>query len=63
MVKPAAIWLMNGTTPIAQSTVGDNPGPNWHVKDAGDFNGDGMADIVWQKHWPGCNLAMNGEVR
>ena len=25
-----------------------NPGPSWHVKDSGDFNGDGKSDILWQ---------------
>jgi hypothetical protein len=25
-----------------------NPGPAWHVKGSGDFNGDGFADILWQ---------------
>src|SRR4051794_545682 len=48
MVKPAAIWLMNGTTPIAQSAVGSNPGPAWHAIAAADFNADGRADILWQ---------------
>jgi hypothetical protein len=28
--------------------VGSNPGPSWRVEDAADFNGDQMADILWQ---------------
>ena len=24
------------------------PGPTWHVKGTGDFNGDGKSDILWQ---------------
>ena len=37
-----------GTTPIAAPVIGTNPGPAWHVKGTGDFNGDGHADILWQ---------------
>jgi hypothetical protein len=29
---PAAIWLMNGTTPTAEMLVGNNPGPSWHIR-------------------------------
>ena len=45
-----ATWLMDaaGTAPIAAPLVGTNPGPAWHVKGTGDFNGDGHADILWQ---------------
>ena len=25
-----------------------NPGPTWHIKGTGDFNGDGKSDIIWQ---------------
>ena len=25
-----------------------NPGPSWQIKGTGDFNGDGMSDILWQ---------------
>ena len=28
--------------------VSVNPGPDWHVKGTGDFNGDGFSDILWQ---------------
>jgi hypothetical protein len=42
------IWLMNGLTATAMSTVGANPGPAWAIKDTGDFNFDGKADILWQ---------------
>ena len=38
---------MNGTTVIGAASLG-NPGPDWHVKGAGDFNGDGFSDILWQ---------------
>jgi FG-GAP-like repeat len=43
-----AIWLMNGFNPTGAAVVGGNPGPSWHVKDDGDFNGDGKSDILWQ---------------
>jgi hypothetical protein len=44
----AAIWLMNGTTPTVETTIGANPGSSWHVIGAADVNGDGHADILWQ---------------
>ena len=39
---------MNGLTAVSQGAVGTNPGPTWHIKGTGDFNFDGMADILWQ---------------
>jgi hypothetical protein len=44
----AAIWLMDGLNPIAQSAVGGNPGPTWHAIAAADFNADSKADVLWQ---------------
>ena len=38
---------MNGFTPVSGGTAA-NPGPDWHVKGAGDFDDDGNADILWQ---------------
>ena len=40
---------MNGSTVLANSAAGSfNPGPTWHIKGTGDFNGDGRSDILWQ---------------
>jgi autotransporter-associated beta strand protein len=46
----AQIWEMNGTSPIAGGTqvIDPNPGPAWSAVGAGDFYGDGDADILWQ---------------
>jgi hypothetical protein len=49
----AAIWLIgvdpaSGPGLIGGAAVGPNMGPTWHVIDAGDFNGDGNSDILWQ---------------
>ena len=46
-------WLMNGSV-IAQSSyvtaggVPVNPDPSWSFLGAGDFNGDGMSDMLWR---------------
>ncbi len=51
---------MNGTSIIAGGNL-PNPGPAWHIIGAGDFNGDGNTDILWQNNdgTPGLWL-MNG---
>jgi hypothetical protein len=43
------MWLMDGTNATSVGAVGPfNPGPTWHIKDTGDFNGDSKSDILWQ---------------
>ena len=41
------MWIMDGTH-ITGFAALPNPGPTWHVAEAGDFNGDGKSDILWQ---------------
>jgi hypothetical protein len=42
-----SIWFMNGTAVASSAGVGNIP-INWTVVGTGDFNGDGMSDIVWR---------------
>jgi hypothetical protein len=52
---------MNGTTPIAEAGIG-NPGANWNVVGAADYNGDGRDDILLQNSTAGNLMIdlMNG---
>jgi ELWxxDGT repeat protein len=43
----ADIWGTNGSAVTGAADLG-NPGPTWHVKGSGDFNGDGNPDLLWQ---------------
>lgn len=59
-----AIWLMSGTALIAGGPIG--PGQvadlNWQIRGAGDIDGDGKTDLVWQNQTTGQISAwlMNG---
>jgi hypothetical protein len=58
-----AIWFMNGTTVLAGSGVLSPPPPSgWTILGTGDFNGDGMTDILWRNLSTGQNAIwqMNG---
>jgi len=41
-----ALWQVNGST-VMSSTLGSVPS-NWVVQGMGDFNGDGVPDILWR---------------
>ena len=39
---------MNGNTMIGGGPVRPNPGPSWQAIGTGDFNDDGLSDILLQ---------------
>ena len=49
-----AIWEMDGTRVELSGYVNNGteavgaPGPDWHIADTADFNGDDKADILWR---------------
>ncbi len=51
----AAMWLMNGTSPVTQNVIGSVDtawqiaGTSSLVQSTGDFNADGKADMLWRK--------------
>ena len=41
------LWQMDGFTPKALPAIG-SLGPEWHLADNADFNGDNVNDILWR---------------
>jgi subtilisin len=50
-----AAWLMNGSQVLSTQFLSINqvPDTNWHIAGAGDANGDGYADLIWQHQTEG----------
>jgi hypothetical protein len=42
-----AIWTLHDTAIIGVGLIA-NPGPGWFFKGAGDFNGGGKADLLFE---------------
>jgi hypothetical protein len=42
----ASIWLMNGATVATAGALGNVP-TSWMVAQTGDYNRDGMSDLLW----------------
>lgn len=59
-----AAWLMNGTqvTSTRMLSIDRVPDTDWHIVGAGDTDGDGKADLVWQHQTAGwlAVWSMNG---
>src|SRR5262249_30877202 len=50
------LWLLNGTTVLPTSGSPGSAAPDqWFFDETGDFNGDGVSDILWRNR-------MNGQV-
>ena len=43
----AGVWLMSGATPVAEVGL-PNPGGDWTIISAGDFNHDGNSDLLFR---------------
>jgi hypothetical protein len=53
-----SLWLLDGTTVLAQSGPLTTLDHNWMVAATGDFNGDGHIDVLWRNLDDGTNLLL-----
>ena len=55
------IWLMNGTTPVSEAALPQNPGTDWRLVSVDHFTPNGHADLLFQNVNGGMGLwELNG---
>jgi hypothetical protein len=54
------MWLTNGAAVLSAGGLGNIP-TTWSVAAAGDYNGDGMSDLLWRDNLGNTSMwFMNG---
>lgn len=49
VTQKMTVWLMAGTAPLLYGPeIPAPPGGGWSVASSGDFNGDGLSDVLWE---------------
>ncbi|MBW4697028.1 MAG: VCBS repeat-containing protein [Aphanocapsa lilacina HA4352-LM1] len=51
-----SVWLMRGATYLTSAALSETVTGDWHLRGAGDFNGDGSPDIIWRNYTTGANV-------
>ncbi|MBF0517168.1 MAG: FG-GAP repeat protein, partial [Nitrospirae bacterium] len=57
-----ALWHMSGDSVSSTEFLPTMSDTNWEIVGTGDFNGDGITDIIWRHKTSGQNVIwlMNG---
>jgi hypothetical protein len=53
------IWYMNGTSLLEEAVFSQVMDTDWKIVGTGDFNADGMTDILWRNHGTGPLQGVN----
>ncbi|UFP95214.1 VCBS repeat-containing protein [Gloeobacter morelensis MG652769] len=50
-----SVWLMSGSTYLSTVDLLSVVDGDWHIRGAGDFDGNGSPDIIWRNYVTGAN--------